>query len=71
MLSGEDWPHLKIEGNMCGDTNQSPIDLKTSGWNVMMFKKDNFNSVWQDQTGGNILVQWVGTTSRVRIDKPG
>jgi hypothetical protein len=56
---------------MCGDTNQSPIDLKTSGWNVMMFKKDNFNSVWQDQTGGNILVQWVGTTSRVRIDKPG
>ena len=43
---GEDWPRLKIEGNMCADTNQSPIDLKTTGWNVVLYKEDNFNRIY-------------------------
>lgn len=25
--NGEDWPSLDIDGNMCGSTNQSPINL--------------------------------------------
>ena len=27
---GADWPSLKIKDNLCGTTNQSPIDLSYS-----------------------------------------
>jgi len=48
---GEDWPALAIEGNKCGDTNQSPIDLKTSGWPTVYYKDDKFNGLFADLNG--------------------
>ena len=68
---GEDWPRLKIEGNMCDDSNQSPIDLKTTGWNVVMNKEDNYNRIYQDLTGGGIQPKWNGYTTKLDINLPG
>jgi hypothetical protein len=68
--NGEDWPRLKIEGNMCGDSNQSPIDLKSSGWEVVMIENDNYNAIFQDLNGA-IEVSWEQISSYVLLERPG
>ena len=42
--NGDDWGKLNITGNLCGGTNQSPIDLpSTVAENKMIVStKDNF-----------------------------
>jgi len=68
--NGEDWPRLKIEGNMCGESNQSTIDLKSSGWEVVMIENDNYNAIFQDLNGA-IEVSWEQISSYVLLERPG
>jgi carbonic anhydrase len=45
--NGADWPNLTgVDGNNCGGTNQSPIDLKTDGWPTYDAKDDNFQKMY-------------------------
>ena len=39
---GADWPAIEMTGNMCGRRNQSPIDLKSSGWPTIGSTEDNY-----------------------------
>ena len=42
LLHGDDWPRLHLDGNKCGGSNQSPIDLKSTGWPTVNAELDNF-----------------------------
>jgi len=63
---GNDWPELKIEGNLCGSTNQSPIDLPSESDDIYLASKDNFQK-WYDNKFG-LSVKWNGHTSQVDFD---
>jgi len=61
--NGKDWPQFESTDNECGTgTNQSPIDLKTSGWTRKHSNFDNFNKIYTDQTN-EVEVKWNGHTS--------
>ena len=62
-LKGTNWGNLDIEGNRCGLRNQSPIDLKTSGWETSNISEDYFNFILTDVK--NVAVKWDGITSKV------
>jgi len=47
-LNGADWADLALVGNNCGGLNQSPIDLKTSGWPTINSKEDSFQKLYTD-----------------------
>jgi len=66
-LNGDDWPELNLVVNNCGNqNNQSPIDLKTSGWPTVSSKADKFNALNTDLE--NVEVTMNGKTSIVQID---
>ena len=67
---GYDWQDLPIDGNKCGTTNQSPIDLKSKGWSIIDSKADNFNKIYTNQQG-DVEIVWTGETSKIKVDKPG
>lgn len=69
-MNGKDWPLLEIDGNKCGCTNQSPIDLKTTGWPVVDSDMDNFQKIYTNQKG-DIPIRWTGYTTKVEINKAG
>lgn len=69
--NGSDWPDLTVAENECGTgTNQSPIDLKTSGWTQTHSNFDNFNKIYTDQDV-EVEIKWNGHTSQVELTKPG
>ena len=70
--NGSDWPALAdVADNECGTgSNQSPIDLKTSGWTQTHSNFDNFNKIYTDQEV-EVEVKWNGHTSQVSIAKEG
>ena len=47
--NGEDWPNIVYTDgkttNVCGGTNQSPIDLKNT-WPTRSARYDNFNKLY-------------------------
>jgi carbonic anhydrase len=61
--NGDDWPNLNIDGNKCGSTNQSPIDLKSEGWPKYEAMNDNFNKVYTNIDSGEM--KWVGDTTKL------
>ena len=67
---GSDWPDLPIEGNKCGGTNQSPIDLRSNGWITLDPQADNFNKIYTNQQG-DVEIVWTGETSKTKVDKRG
>jgi len=44
LKNGDDWGQLPIAGNLCGGTNQSPIDLPSTVAEdkMILSSKDNF-----------------------------
>ena len=69
--NGKDWPQFDSTDNECGTgTNQSPIDLRTSGWPLKHSNFDNFNKMYTDQEV-EVEVKWNGHTSQVEISKEG
>ena len=72
--NGSDWPTLDataMPDNECGTgTNQSPIDLKTSGWTQKHSNFDNFNKIYTDQEV-EVEIKWNGHTSQVSLAKEG
>jgi len=62
---GADWPEidpLDLPNNKCGGLNQSPIDLKTTGWPIIEAHHDKFNKVYYDQSI-KIEIAWTGHTT--------
>ena len=69
--NGSDWGKLILADNICGTgSNQSPIDLETTGWPLKSSNFDNFNKVYTDQEV-EVAVVWNGHTSQVALTKPG
>ena len=64
--NGKDWPDFKATApavNECGTgSNQSPIDLKTTGWPLKNSNFDNFNKIYTDQDV-EVEIVWNGHTS--------
>lgn len=63
--NGADWPNLAIDDNLCGETNQSPIDLLTdySSYPNYSAADDDLSKIYSNQKG--MTVNWNGHTSQV------
>ena len=66
---GADWPGIEMVGNMCGRRNQSPIDLKSSGWPTISSVDDGYQKMYTDPF--DVEVKFNGHTSNVYIDREG
>ena len=64
--NGRNWPNLEIVGNQCGGSNQSPIDLKTTGWPTMAAKNDKFFQLYTNVN--NATVSFNGYTSKIMVN---
>ena len=65
LQNGADWPDLVIDNNVCGESNQSPIDLSTTYSDYPNFSAadDDISKIYSNQKG--MTVNWNGHTSQV------
>jgi len=59
---------MKIDGNKCGGENQSPIDLKSSGWPTFEAAIDKFQMLYSNVVNGTMSWSPNTYTSVTKID---